>query len=107
MNRSESPVNRIKVTDLQRSLSRTINEVALSDTAVVVEKSGLPVAVLVSYREFEEARRLAGLKALNQAVRAIGPIAEAEGWTEEDVTVEVDKAKRDVAAKKYGRRRKH
>lgn len=54
----------MKLTDTKQQLSQIINRVARGETRVVVEKSGLPVAVIIStdeYRQFkerEEARRV-------------------------------------------------
>jgi prevent-host-death family protein len=52
----------MKLTDTKQQLSRVINRVARGEARVVVEKSGLPVAAIISveeYRRFkaQEARR--------------------------------------------------
>lgn len=47
----------MKLTDTKQQLSQVINRVARGETRVVVEKSGLPVAVIISteeYRQFKE-----------------------------------------------------
>jgi len=53
----------MKLSDTKQHLSRVINEVARGETRVVVEKSGLPVAAIISIDEYrrmksdQEARR--------------------------------------------------
>lgn len=48
----------MNVTDTKQQFSRVINEVARGENYVVVEKSGAPVAAIISQRELEEYRRL-------------------------------------------------
>jgi len=52
-----SPETVMKLTDTKQQLSQVINCVARGETRVVVEKSGLAVAVIISpadYRQFKE-----------------------------------------------------
>lgn len=54
----------IKLSDVKQRLSQVVNEVARGEARVVVEKSGLPVAAIISveeYRRFkaqDEARKV-------------------------------------------------
>ena len=43
----------MKLTDTKQQLSKVINRVARGETRVVVEKSGLPVAVIISTEEYQ------------------------------------------------------
>lgn len=59
MPRSPSPTETtMTLTDTKQQLSQVVNRVARGETRVVVEKSGLPVAAIISadeYRRFREA----------------------------------------------------
>ncbi len=64
----------MKLTDTKQQLSQVINRVARGETRVVVEKSGLPVAVIISteeYRKFMEREEAAARKALFDAFTTI------------------------------------
>jgi prevent-host-death family protein len=53
------PVEKImNVTDTKQQFSRVINEVARGETYVTVEKSGAPVAAIISRQELQEYQRL-------------------------------------------------
>jgi prevent-host-death family protein len=45
--------NVLRMTELHRQLGQVIRKVALSDEHFVVEKGGLPVAVMLSMSEYE------------------------------------------------------
>lgn len=65
----------MKLTDTKQQLSQVINRVARGETRVVVEKSGLPVAVIISpdeYRQFKEQEEATARKTLFDMVTAIG-----------------------------------
>jgi len=47
----------MNVTDTKQNFSRVINEVARGESYVVVEKSGAPVAAIISRQEMEEYKR--------------------------------------------------
>lgn len=76
---------RVKLSDAKQQLSKLVNEVAQGKTRVVVEKSGLPVAAIISTEEYERflraeeerARRFAVLDRLSAALADI-PVAEIE-----------------------------
>jgi prevent-host-death family protein len=53
------PVEKVmNVTDTKQQFSKVLNEVARGESYVVVEKSGAPVAAIISPRELEEYRHL-------------------------------------------------
>ncbi len=58
MAQAQTPTETVmKLTETKQQLSRVVNRVARGETRVVVEKSGLPVAALISieeYRRFKE-----------------------------------------------------
>ncbi|MEJ2263315.1 MAG: type II toxin-antitoxin system Phd/YefM family antitoxin [Anaerolineales bacterium] len=86
----------IPMTELHRQLGRVIRKVALSDEHFVVEKGGLPVAVLMSYHEYEQIIREVALNAHRDLVRALGSEAERQGLTEEQLMEEIEETKKQV-----------
>lgn len=57
----------MKLTDAKQQLSRVVNEVARGESRIVVEKSGLPVAAIISVDEY---RRFKAREETDQARRA-------------------------------------
>jgi prevent-host-death family protein len=65
----------MKFTDARQQLSQVVNRVARHETRVLIEKSGVPVAALVSA---EDLRRLNELEARRQEqIAALGRISDA------------------------------
>jgi prevent-host-death family protein len=53
------PVEKVmNVTDTKQQFSKVINEVARGESYVTVEKSGAPVAAIISQQELQEYKRL-------------------------------------------------
>lgn len=73
------------ISDTKQNFSKLINEVAARDSRVVVEKNGLPVAAIISAKDYElfklieanRARQLESLKRMSEAVAHI-PMEEIE-----------------------------
>lgn len=60
----------MKLTDTKQQLSQVVNRVARGETRVVVEKSGLPVAAIISveeYRRFKHQEQEAARATLHDA----------------------------------------
>jgi prevent-host-death family protein len=60
----------MKLTDTKQQFSQVVNRVARGEARVVVEKSGLPVAAIISaeeYRRFKDQERRAAREALREA----------------------------------------
>ncbi|HWV34774.1 MAG TPA: type II toxin-antitoxin system prevent-host-death family antitoxin [Thermomicrobiales bacterium] len=82
---------RMKLSDTKQQFSKVINEVASGEARVVVEKSGLPVAAVISmdeYRQFlrseeQRAEQWAALERISKAFADV-PLEELEA--------EIDKA---------------
>jgi prevent-host-death family protein len=68
--------NIVRMTELHRQLGQVIRRVALSDEHFVVEKGGLPVAVMMSYQEYRELMRERALADHRELVRALSREAE-------------------------------
>ncbi len=58
MNYEEPETRAVKISEVKSALSTFINEVNRGETRVLIEKSGIPVAALVSMRDLERLARL-------------------------------------------------
>ena len=94
--------NIIQVTELHRQLGKVIRKVALSDEHFVVEKGGLPVAVMMSMKEYERLVIDWKLKELERLARSLGEEAKRQGLTEEQLMAELEEDKRAIYEEIYG-----
>lgn len=83
----------VRMTQLHRQLGQVIRKVARSDEHFVVEKGGLPVAVLLSMNEYERLVRYQKLKDFERHARAIGEEVQRQGLTEEEVEAKVEEVR--------------
>lgn len=97
----------MKLTDTKQQLSQVINRVARGETRVVVEKSGLPVAVIIStdeYRQFKEredelaARRAELHKLFSEFSAAFADVPDDE--LEREIAKAVDEARAELRAER-------
>ena len=58
MARNAPTTRTMTISEIKRSLSALVNEVHRGDTRVLIEKSGIPVAALVSLQDLERLARL-------------------------------------------------
>jgi len=94
----------IKASDLQRSSGKVLKRVAVGKEHLVVERGGYPVAVMMSYQEYEELMREHALAAHRNLVIALGREAERQGLTEEQLMEELEESKREVYDEMYGKK---
>jgi prevent-host-death family protein len=95
----------IKASQARQQFSKVLNQVFRKETRVIVEKSGIPVAVIIStddfsfLKQFEEAQREEDFRALDVTRQAFKDVPDAE------IEQEVAKALRQVRSQK--RKRNH
>lgn len=94
----------ITASDLQRASGSVLKRVALGGEHLVIERAGYPVAVLLSYQEYEALMRVKALAAHRHVVTAFGQEAERQRLTEEQLLAELEDVKRQVFEDTYGRR---
>ena len=92
----------INASELHRSAGKMLKRVALQDEHLVVERDGYPVAVLLSYPEYEELMHLSALETHQELVRTLGQEAERQGLNEEQLMEELEQDKRAVYRSNYG-----
>jgi prevent-host-death family protein len=89
----------MKLTDTKQQLSQVVNRVARGEARVVVEKSGLPVAAIISveeYRRFMAQERDAARRALHEAFCRISDAF--KDVPDEELERELAKAQAEVRA---------
>ena len=92
----------IKASELQRASGEVLKRVAVGKEHVVVERAGYPVAVMVSYEEYEQMMRERALATHRNLVRALGQEADRQGLTEEQLFEELKETRREVFEEQYG-----
>lgn len=94
----------ITATDLQRASGSVLKRVAVGGEHLVIERAGYPVAVLLSYQEYEALMRERAIAAHRASVIAMSQDAERQGLTEEQLADELAAVKRQVFEESYGQR---
>jgi hypothetical protein len=70
---------------------------------LIVEKDGLPVAVILSNADFQEYQRLLAAQHLDQLNRGLNREIRRQGLSEEQALDELTHTKREVFTERYGR----
>jgi PHD/YefM family antitoxin component YafN of YafNO toxin-antitoxin module len=91
-----------RLSSLHRAAGKMLKRVALQNEHLVVEREGYPVAVLLSYPEYEELMQLRAVEAHQELARALGQEAERRGLSEEQLMAEHEKDKRAAHKSAYG-----
>ena len=92
----------ITASELHRAAGKVLKRVALQDEHLVIERDGYPIAVLLSFPEYEELMRLRALAEHRELVRALGQEAQKQGLSEERLLAELEGDKQAVYKDAYG-----
>jgi prevent-host-death family protein len=97
----------IPATKVHRQFGEVVRRVYSSHEHFIVEKDGLPVAVIISMAEYEafikeRDRREQRLEEFEKFARELGAEAERQGLTEEQLAEELDKDKEATYKEVYG-----
>lgn len=87
-----------------RSFGKLLKRVYHSDEHLIVERDGFPVAVIMSYQEYEKLRRAYAIEAFEHFSRELGREVERRGLTEEDVMGMLEESKKAVYEERYGKK---
>jgi len=93
----------INASELHRAAGKALKRVALNDEHLVIERDGYPVAVMLSYQEYDILMRERASKLLRQLTRSLGEEAERQGLTEDKLMEELEETKREVFEETYGK----
>ena len=92
----------VKATEGHREFGKLLRRVYGSDEHLIVERDGFPVAVLLSFQEYQELTRNLSLGNLEQLNRTLSREAAEQGLMEEDLLKEVEQTRRAIVKEQYG-----
>ncbi|MBI4321705.1 MAG: type II toxin-antitoxin system Phd/YefM family antitoxin [Chloroflexi bacterium] len=92
----------IPATEVRNKLGRLLNSVYRGQEQLVVEKMGIPVAAIISMKDYEDYRRLLAERQLISLGRKVAAEANKQGLTEEKLLDELKETKREVFKQQYG-----
>ncbi len=95
----------INVTEVRNHLGALVNRVFRGEEHVVIEKLGIPVAAVISMREYEEYRRYVAQQLHTDLGRRLGAAAEEQGLTEENLIASMEEDRETVYQEMYGTRK--
>ena len=100
MLKSEPPTETtMKLTDTKQQLSQVVNRVARGETRVVVEKSGLPVAAIISAGDYRRFKAQEQETARSTLIEAFSRISDAfKDVPDDDLERELARAQAEVRA---------
>ncbi len=87
----------IGATEVRNHFGKFLSDVYRGEKHLVVEKGGIPVAALISMKEYEEFRRWLARNLLNELGRNMGAVAKRHGLTEEQLLEEMEEDRKAVA----------
>jgi prevent-host-death family protein len=94
----------VQATEGHRSFGQLLKRVYSSDEHLVVERDGFPVAVLLSYQEYQRLNRQGAIAAFERFSREFGHAIEQQGITEEELLASLKKSRQAVYEETYGKR---
>lgn len=94
----------IGVSEGRQAMGQLVERVYHSDEHLIVEQDGLPVAVLLSYEEYEKLRQAGAVASFERFSRDFGQEAERQGLTESELLEELKEVRQQVYLERYGPR---
>ena len=94
----------IGATEVRNHLGSLLNSVFRGEEHLVIEKSGIPVAALISMEDYEEYRRYVAERIHIELGRKLGAEADRLGLTEEMLIEGMEEARQAVYEEMYGKR---
>ncbi len=92
----------ITATELNRAAGKILRRVVIGKEHLIVERDGYPVAVMVSYPEYEQMMRERATTTHRGLVQTLGEEAERRGITEEQLMAELEETRKAVYQETYG-----
>ncbi len=92
----------VGATEVRNNLGNLLNRVHKGEEQLVVEKLGIPVAAIISIRDYEEYRRLLAQDYHRQLGRRIGAAVESRNLSEEQIIDALDEDREAIYKELYG-----
>jgi len=94
----------VGATEVRNRLGRLLNRVHRGEEHLVVEKMGIPVAAVISMRDYEHYCRLLAAEKLKNLGHRMGAEARRQGLTEEQLIEEMEEDQTAVYQQMYGQK---
>jgi prevent-host-death family protein len=91
----------IKASEGHRAFGKLLRRVYRSDDRLIVERDGFPVAVLMSYQEYQRIKRAQALEAFERFSRPLGRDIEQQGLAEDALLAELKASREEVFGEQY------
>ena len=85
-----------------RGFGKLLKRVYGSDEHLIIERDGFPVAVMMSYQEYEKLEKLYGEAVLKRFGRALGKDVEAQDLTEDELLAQIKDSRKAFYNETYG-----
>ncbi|MHC4260218.1 MAG: type II toxin-antitoxin system Phd/YefM family antitoxin [Planctomycetota bacterium] len=85
-----------------RGFGKLLKRVYGSDEHLIIERDGFPVAVMMSYQEYEKLEQLRSEAAFIRFSRGLGQDVGAEGLTEDELLAQVKDSRKAFYKETYG-----
>src|SRR3989442_10210628 len=92
----------IRVTEVRNHLGSLLNRVFRGEEHLVIEKLGIPVAALISMKDYEQYRHYLAQQLHQDLGRKLGSEAEKQGLSEEDLIASMEEDRQAVYEEMYG-----
>ncbi len=92
----------IKASEGHRAFGKLLKRVFRSDEHLIVERDGYPVAVLLSFQEYEKLKRDHAIATFDMLSHSIGLAIDEQSITEEELSADVEAARHEVYSERYG-----
>src|SRR5438552_17876908 len=93
----------VRVTEMRNHLASILNRVFRGEEHLVIEKSGTPVAAIISMEDYEQYRRLMAQQLHANLGRKLGAEVERQGLSEEDLIASMEEDREAVYQEMYGK----
>lgn len=98
--------NKISTSDARSNFSDVVKRTYSGEEHFIVERNGLPVAAIISMREYEllqeHMEREQRTQRFAELARSIGEEFEQQGMSEEEIMAALEKAREEVHQETYG-----
>lgn len=92
----------IGATEVRNNFGQYLNRVHRGEEHLVVEKLGIPVAAVISIKEYEQYRQLLAEKLHHDLGRQMGEEYDRQGLTEEQLIEQMEEDREAVYQERYG-----
>lgn len=96
----------IPITEVRNHLGSMLNRVFRGEEHVVIEKLGMPVAAVISMKDYDEYRRYLARQLHQDLGHGLGADAEKQGLSEEKLISSLEEDRQAVYEEMYGRQNK-